>query len=158
MNLSVRFLSTKSTTSTTNTTNTTHGMQVIARPDSITLVFSQTSILPGLHDEICAGEANVHDSWQCWHGPVVHSPPFPFAGISTLLSARSRGNFRTLPAQPIKSTGLIGRRKKQGRSLAACCWFCRPAQSSISVRRSRDQTCRQALKERPDWTTHLSPG
>ena len=37
------------------TTNTTHGMQVIARPDSITLVFSQTSILPGLRHEICEG-------------------------------------------------------------------------------------------------------
>ena len=56
MNLSVRFLSTRATRAQRDTeTNTTHGMKIIARPDSITLVFSQKPILPGLDDEICEG-------------------------------------------------------------------------------------------------------
>jgi hypothetical protein len=51
---------------------------------------------------------------------------------ATLLFARSGGNCRTLSAQPLKSTHPGSRWKKKDRSLAACCWFCRPVPSPQS--------------------------
>jgi len=52
-----------------------------------TFVTHQQEIVKAITEQDAqrAGQANRHDSWPCLLGPVVHSPPFPFAGLSTLL-------------------------------------------------------------------------
>ena len=50
------------------------------------------------------------------------------------------------------------RTRIRSRSRVASCWFCRPVESPISVRRTRDQTCREASRERPARKTHLRSG